>query len=124
MYPEPTEDKSKTEHSLIELVVESWRFSRTFQRVVSKLDAGDGARYLNQIRYFHKKLEESLESSGLKLVNVEGFPFDPGIAASAVNVGDFGPDDMLLVDQMVEPIIMGPTGVRRAGTIILRKSMA
>ena len=70
---------------------------------------------------FQKKIEESLESSGLKLVNLEGQPYDPGMAASALNVGDFGPDDVLLVDQMVEPIIMGSLGLRKQGTIMLRK---
>ena len=43
------------------------------------------------------------------------------MAASALNLGDFGPDDMLLVDQMVEPIIMGPSGLRKQGTVMLRK---
>ena len=27
----------------------------------------------------------------------------------------------LLVDQMVEPIIMGPNGLRKQGTVMLRK---
>ena len=43
------------------------------------------------------------------------------MAASALNLGDFGPDDVLLVDQMVEPIIMGPNGLRKQGTVMLRK---
>ena len=109
------------EQSLIEMAVESWRFARLFSRVVSKLDAGESSRYVNQLRYFQKKLEESLDANGMKLVNVEGQPYDPGMAASALNVGDFGPDDELLVDQMVEPIIMGPEGLRKQGTVMLRK---
>ncbi len=109
------------EQSLIEMAVESWRFARLFSRVVNKLDAGESSRYVNQLRYFQKKLEESLDANGLKLVNVEGQPYDPGMAASALNVGDFGPDDELLVDQMVEPIIMGPEGLRKQGTVMLRK---
>lgn len=109
------------EQSLIDVAVESWRFARLFSRVVNKLDAGESTRYVNQLRYFQKKVEESLEASGLKIVNVEGQPFDPGIAASALNIGDFGPDDELLVDQMVEPIIMGPEGLRKQGTVMLRK---
>ncbi len=109
------------EQSLINIAVESWRFSRLFGKVVSRLDAGESGRYINQLRYFQKKVEENLESSGLKLVNVEGHPYDAGIAASALNLGDFGPDDVLLVDQMVEPIIMGPTGLRKQGTVMLRK---
>ena len=109
------------EQSLIDIAVESWRFSRLFGKVVSRLDAGESGRYINQLRYFQKKVEENLESSGLKLVNVEGHPYDAGIAASALNLGDFGPDDVLLVDQMVEPIIMGPNGLRKEGTVMLRK---
>ena len=110
------------ERSLIEVAVETWRFSRLFARVVNKLDAGEQGRYANQLRYFQKKVEEQLEAAGFKLVSVEGQPFDPGIAASAVNLGDFGPDDKLLVEQMVEPIIMGTEGLRRQGTILLRKA--
>jgi len=109
------------ERSLIEIAIESWRFSRLFVRVVNKLDAGESGRYANQLRYFQKKVEESLEAAGLKLVNVEGHPFDPGMAAAAVNSGDFGPDDALLVDQMLEPIIMGPDGLKKQGTVVLRK---
>ena len=115
------ENNEHLEQSLIDVAVDSWRFSRLFGKVVSKLDAGESGRYANQLRYFQKKIEESLESSGLKLVNLEGQPYDPGMAASALNVGDFGPDDVLFVDQMVEPIIMGSLGLRKQGTIMLRK---
>ena len=116
--------REQLERSLIDLAVESWRFARLFGRLVSKLDAGEGSRYVNQLRYFQKKLEDSLEVSGMKIVNVEGQPFDPGMAASAINIGDFGPDDVLLVDQMVEPIIMGVEGLRKQGTVMLRRVAA
>lgn len=112
------------EQSLIDIAVESWRFSRLFARVVGKLDAGEAARYVNQLRYFQRKVQESLDASGLALVNVEGQAFDAGMAASALNIGDFGPDDDLIVDQMVEPIIMGPEGLRKEGTVMLRKADA
>jgi hypothetical protein len=109
------------ERSLVEVAIESWRFSRLFSRIVAKLDAGEAAKYVNQLRYFQKKVVENLEAGGFKLVNVEGQPFDNGMAVSAVNIGDFEPEDQLIVDQMVEPIIMGPEGLRRQGTVMLRK---
>ena len=121
MSNEQTANNDQLERSLIDMAVESWRFARLFSRVVNKLDAGESGRYVNQLRYFQKKVEESLETSGLRLVNVEGQPFDPGMAASALNIGDFGPDEELLVDQMLEPIIMGPEGLRKPGTVMLRK---
>jgi hypothetical protein len=43
------------------------------------------------------------------------------MAASAINIGDFGPEDMLLVEPMVEPIIMGPDGMKKEGKVMLRK---
>ena len=115
------EGNQKMEQSLIDIAVESWRFARLFGKVVSKLDAGESGRYANQLRYFQKKLVENLEANGLKLVNIEGHLYDAGMAASALNVGDFAPDDELFVDQMLEPIIMGPSGLRKEGTIVLRK---
>jgi len=118
------EGKYQMEQSLIDIAIESWRFSRLFGKVVSKLDAGESGRYINQLRYFQKKVEENLDSTGLKLVNVEGQPYDVGMAASALNLSDFGPEDVLFVDQMLEPIIMGPTGLRRQGTVMLRKVQA
>jgi hypothetical protein len=110
------------EQSLIEIAVESWRFSRLFGRVLSKLDAGESTRYHSQLRYFLKKVEENLDLNGLKLVNVEGQPYDAGIAASALNLNDFAPDDMLIVEQMVEPIVMGADGLRKQGTVMLRRA--
>jgi hypothetical protein len=115
---------AQLERSLIDVAIESWRFSRVFSRVVSKLDAGDSNRYSSQLRYFQKKLEESLEANGFKLVNVEGHPFEPGMAASALNIADFTPEDILLVDQMIEPIIMGAEGLKKQGTVMLRKAGA
>ena len=116
------ETNEKMEQSLIDIAVESWRFSRLFGKVLSKLDAGESGRYINQIRYFQRKVEESLGSIGLNLVSVEGHRYDAGMAVSALNLGDFGPDDVLLVDQMVEPIIVGPNGLRKQGTVMLRKA--
>ena len=114
----------QVERSLIEIAIESWRFSRLFARIVGKLDVSEANRYANQLRYFQKKIEESLDAAGLKLVCVEGQPFDPGVAATALNIGDFGPEDTLLVDQMVEPIVMGPKGLKREGKVMLRKVSA
>lgn len=116
-----TEINEKMEQSLIIIAVESWRFSRMFGKVITKLDAGESGRYINQLRYFQKKVAESLDSNGLKLVNVEGQPYDAGMAASALNITDFDDDDVLIVDQMIEPIIMGQHGLRKQGIVMLRK---
>jgi len=107
--------------ALLNLATESWRFSRIFSRVVAKLDAGDQNRYLSQYRYYVKQLEDSLSNAGFSLVNLEGQHFDPGMAATPLNIEDFAPEDMLFVEQMLEPVIMGNEGLVRTGTIILGK---
>jgi hypothetical protein len=115
------ERAAQLEGFLTELAVETWRFSRLFERVVEKLDAGEQARYAGQLRYFRKKVAENLADAGLTVVSLEGQPFDEGSAAAALNMDEFRPEDALLVDQMVEPIVMGREGLRRQGTVLLRK---
>ena len=36
---------SDFENSLIDIAVEGWRFSKTFAKVLQKLDAGEAKRY-------------------------------------------------------------------------------
>jgi hypothetical protein len=109
------------QQSLIDLSIESWRFAKLFGRLLDKLDAGDGLRYTNQLRYFLKRIDETLDTSGLKFVDLEGEPYDHGVAVSALNVADFDPDDYLVVAQMLEPIVMNDSGLIRPGTVMLRK---
>ena len=54
-------------------------------------------------------------------MNLEGQPYDTGMAASPINIADFAPDDHLVVDQMVEPVIMGGNGIVRTGTVMLKR---
>lgn len=108
-------------NSLLGMAVESWRFGRLVDRLLGKLDAGEQGRYRSQFRWFQRKIEDSLSIAGLRIVNVEGHPFDPGMAATPLNIADFQSQDELVVDQMLEPIIMGPEGLIRTGTVTLRK---
>ena len=107
--------------SILSMAVESWRFGRVFDRLLMKLDAGEQARYKSQFRWFIKKVEEALEDAELRIVNVEGHPFDPGMAATPLNIEEFDTNDVLMVDQMLEPIIMGKEGLVKTGTVTLRK---
>ena len=107
--------------AVISMAIESWRFARVFDRLLLKLDAGEQNRYKSQFRWFIKKDEEALEQADLKLVNVEGHPFDPGMAATPLNIEEFDANDALIVDQMIEPIIMGKEGLVKTGTVTLVK---
>lgn len=118
------DNKSNTpdfEGILLDFAVESWRFAKTFERVVKKLDVGQSSRFTNQCNYFLKRINDGLEQANLRLVDVSGQPYEAGIAVTPLNIEDFEKDDQLLIDQMVEPIIMGSDGLLRTGTAILRK---
>ena len=106
---------------VIGMAVESWRFGKTYDRLLTKLDAGEQNRYKSQFRWFIKKVEEALEQADLRIVNVEGHPFDPGMAATPLNIEEFDANDALMVDQMIEPIIMGKEGLIKTGTVTLRQ---
>ena len=116
---EPT--KQALSQSLLNISVEAWRFGKLFDRLLSKLDAGEQGRYRNQFRWFQKKIDRSLGVAQLRVVNVEGHPYDPGMAATPINIDEFDAQDSLVVDQMLEPILMGPDGVIKTGTVTLRK---
>jgi hypothetical protein len=109
------------EASLIDIVVESWRLTRSFTRLLTKLDASEAVRYQSQLRFYLKRLDGALAAAGLKIADLEGQPYDAGMAATPLNIADFAPDDVLLVDQMLEPVIMGDSGLRRTGTIMLKR---
>ena len=108
--------------ALLTLAVESWRFGRAGERVLMKLDESEQRRHQRQLRWFQKKVEESLTEVGMRIVSIEGHAFDPGMAATPLNLEEFEADDALVVDQMLEPIVMGQTGVVRVGTVTLKKA--
>lgn len=107
--------------AVINSAIESWRFSKVFERMLGQLDAADTRRYTSQLRFFVKQTEQTLEDMGLRVVNVEGLPWDPGMAVTAVNRADFEVDDVLEVNLMLEPILMEGTVLVKTGKVTLRR---
>ena len=105
---------------IINMAIESWRFRRVTNRLLTQLNPNDQKRYQTQLRWFEKKLEEFLAQFGWQIVDVEGHPFDPGMAATPLNIEDFDAEDSLTVDQMLEPIIMGQEGLVKTGTVTVK----
>lgn len=120
--PEELPSRAIVTDALVALTIDSWRFAKSFARLVSKVEVAESVRYENQYRYYMKRLTESLSAAGLRVVNVEGHPYDPGSAVTPLNLSDFAEDDLLVVEQMIEPIIMGPDALVRQGTVMLRKA--
>jgi len=115
------ENKSLYEETIIKIITENWRLMKLFLKVISKLDASESNRYLNQVRYFQKTIHDSLDEIGMNLINLEGEVFDSGMAATPLNIDDFGIDDNLLVEQMIEPLIMQDGNIKKQAVINLIK---
>jgi hypothetical protein len=113
---------SSAHKGLIQLATESWRLSRLFTRLLQRLEPTDQQRYAAQLRFFLNALEESVAMAQLKLINLEGQPYDPGMAATPLNSADFTGEDSVIVEQMLEPIIMLDGRVLKSGTVVLGKA--
>ena len=107
--------------AVINLAIESWRLAKVFELAITQLNVDKPRRYTSRIEWFIKKAEESLEKTGLRIVNLEGHPYDPGMAAAPVNLEEFDVDDSLEVSLMVEPIIMDGTVLVKRGKVSLRR---
>jgi len=114
-------NSNKYKKIIADIVCESWRFCNLFERILSKQDAGEKSKYLNKYNWYKRKLEESLSEAELTIVDLEGKLYEPGLAATPLNLDEFNKDDSLIVDQMIEPTIMGPDGLLKMGVITLKK---
>ena len=111
----------KHKEAVINLTIESWRLAKAFELAITQLNLDKPRRYTNRIEWFIKKAEESLEKTDLRIVNLEGYSYDPGMAAAPVNLEEFDVDDSLVVSLMVEPIIMDGTVLVKRGKISLMR---
>lgn len=109
------------EEIIVKIVTENWRLMKLFKKVITKLDASEANRYLNQVRYFQKTINDTLDEVGMKIVNLEGQLFDAGMAATPLNIDEFETEDKLIVEQMIEPLIMKDGIIRKQAIINLIK---
>jgi len=118
---QPSASNEALIRSLVSMAVESWRVGKVFERMIFNLDPGEQNKYQGQFRWFHKKVAEALAEADLEIVNLEGQLFDPGMAATPINLDEFDADMVLVVEQMLEPIIMGRDGLVKSGTVTLKR---
>jgi len=111
----------RMQDTLVSIASEMFRFRRVFEKAISKLEVQDQIKYTSQFSWFTKKVDEALNESELRLVNLESKNYDPGMAVIPLNIDDFEPDDSLFVAQMVEPIVMKNGQVLKMGTVVLER---
>ena len=113
------QEYEQLQNSLVSIASELFRFQRVFEKAVSKLEIDERSKCMSQYAWFSKKVYKALDEANLKLLNVEGQLYDPGMAVTPLNIDDFETDDQLYVLQTIEPIIMQDDRVYKTGTVIL-----
>jgi hypothetical protein len=103
-----------------ELATECWRLSRLNK--ASFLYTNDRLVLERSVR----RLNEMLDRMGVRLIDIAGTTYDPGIAAEVldVQVDSSLPSDTSMVEETVLPTVMCNGKVVQAGQIIVRKALA
>ena len=57
----------------------------------------------------------------IRVVDLSGQKYDPGMAVTPINLDDFDMDTGLIIDRMMEPVVMLGDQLIRTGTVILRE---
>ncbi len=105
--------------NLIMIGSEMFRFKRVFAKAISKLDVEEQTKYNSQFSWFSKRVTKALDDSGLRIIDLDGQLYDPGMAVTPLNIEEFETDDVLYVAQTMEPIIMQNDVVVKTGTVLL-----
>ena len=109
-------------NSLVTIATEAFRFDNTFWKMLEKLDFEDRKKYLGQYEWFCKKLKNALNTAGIDVVDIKGQVYDPGMAVVPLNIDEFDPDNELVIDYLIEPIIMKDGKTLKEGTALLKLS--
>lgn len=101
-----------------ELATECWRLSKLNK--ASFLYTNDRLVLERSVR----RLNEMLDSVGVRLIDIAGTTYDPGIAAEVleVQVDNSLPSDASVVEETVLPTVMCNGKVVQAGQIVVRKA--
>lgn len=106
-----------------DFLIEDFRFSRSYLSVLDKLFLEERKRYESAYNFHATKVEELANKFNLKLaVYKNGDLYDDGYPITPLNADEFEKEDVLYIEQMIEPIILTTDGkVIRQGTAILAR---
>lgn len=113
----------KAEQILLQLMVESWRFSRVFDKALALLDTPIQKKFSGRVLWYRKQLNDALTKTGYQMPEYDGAVYEPGLPLTPLNADDFAAEDYLVVDYMIEPVLLDREGnVVRYGTAMLRRA--
>ena len=108
---------------IAELVVEEYRFLKSYLSMMSKLFAEETTKYKSAYQFHVDKIMDILNRSDMKIVDLTNKPYDDGLSIIALNMEDFDKSDKLIISQVIEPLIISTIdgSIIKSGTVILEK---
>jgi hypothetical protein len=116
--------EEETQDLIVDLIVEEYRFLKSYSSIMNKLMTNEKEKYISVYNYHIDKLKEIMLKDNLRIVPLEGTKYDDGLSINPLNIEDFDKNDVLIIDQMIEPLIISSVNgaIIKSGTVILRKA--
>ena len=105
--------------AISQLCVEFWKLSKATRKAIDRLPDGESRRLEGQLNFSDRQLAMLVDQLGLKLIDFESERFHVGLAASAVNAGDYPDETDLVVSKTLEPTVMADMKVISLGRVIV-----
>lgn len=117
-------DETMDSDLIVELIVEEFRFLKSYTSLMGKVLKDELPKYLSAYNYHVNKINEILAKKNYKIVELEGKKYDDGLSVNPLNIEDFGKEDILVIDQVLEPLIISSLDgkIIKSGTVMLTKS--
>ena len=112
--------------AVAELLSESWRLNRFTEKLAAQVsDEKLRKKISNQVARFDKKFLQATEVFGVEVVDFTGSEFETGLPVAPINLADFGADEELIVEAMLEPTIKltNSAEIIKRGAAVLRRQV-
>lgn len=83
--------------------------SADFIRASGDLDPKDEKsiiRWSSKFSFFERYWNEVLEKAGVTSLDIVGQEYSPGLQVEALNLEDFGPDEVLVIEEVLKPLLV------------------
>lgn len=115
------EDKTK---QIVDLIVEEYRFLKSYVSLMNKVLSDEKSKYKSVYDFHVRKIQDIMAECNLKIVDLEGKKYDEGLSITPLNIEDFDKNDVLIVQQVIEPLIISTNNgsIIKSGTVMLSKA--
>ena len=114
-------DKEKLIEAIEDIASETFRLRGVFMRVMRSAEPDEQKKYMSQFAWFEKRVCRAMEEADVRVVDLTGQKYDPGMPVTPLNIDDFDSDSVLVIERMTEPVIMLGERLSRTGTVMLKE---